>query len=192
MIKEIFYKESNKNNYKVDFNVAYTSLLVRAQNTLAIILDNMNLKINVIENVALNERDYGDLIGQNKAEAAEKFGVDQVQKWRRSYDIPPPGGESLEMTCARTLPYFVNTVMKEILDNQSNVIVSAHGNSIRAIVKFLFKYDPDTILKTEIGWCEPWYFKFNQDGDILEFKLLGVDIDKSNSNIPVLPVIRGV
>ena len=152
----------------------------------------MNLKINVIENVALNERDYGDLIGQNKAEAAEKFGVDQVQKWRRSYDIPPPGGESLEMTCARTLPYFVNTVMKEILDNQSNVIVSAHGNSIRAIVKFLFKYDPDTILKTEIGWCEPWYFKFNQDGDILEFKLLGVDIDKSNSNIPVLPVIRGV
>ena len=173
------------------FDIAYTSKLKRAQNTLNIILEQMDINLDIVQNEALNERDYGDLIGQNKVDAAKKFGSEQVQIWRRSFDVPPPGGESLKMTCDRTLPYFKEVVMKNILENDSNVLLSAHGNSIRAIVKDLFQYDAETILKTEIGWCEPWYFQFDQSGTIIDFSLLGVsDIDQSNSHIPLMPIIK--
>ena len=173
------------------FDIAYTSKLKRAQNTLNIILEQMDINLDIVQNEALNERDYGDLIGQNKVDAAKKFGSEQVQIWRRSFDVPPPGGESLKMTCDRTLPYFKEVVMKNILENNSNVLLSAHGNSIRAIVKDLFQYDAETILKTEIGWCEPWYFQFDQSGTIIDFSLLGVsDIDQSNSHIPLMPIIK--
>ena len=115
------------------FDYAYTSDLKRAQETLSIILDRLDSTLNPIKNQALNERDYGDLIGRNKADAAKEFGEEQVQIWRRSYDVPPPGGESLKMTCDRTLPYF-DEIFNLVLNN-NNVIISAHGNSIRAIVK---------------------------------------------------------
>ena len=171
-----------KNNFM--FSHAYASELKRSQKTLSIILDEMNLKLNPINNQALNERDYGDLIGQNKEEAAKKFGKDQVQIWRRSYDIPPPGGESLKMTCERTLPYF-----NEIL-NKSNysdsIIIAAHGNSIRAIVMKIFNYTPELILKTEIGWCEPWIISFNKNKEIENFEILNIK-EKSNSNVPRYP-----
>ena len=169
------------------FDYAYTSDLKRAQETLSIILDRLDYRLKPIKNKALNERDYGDLIGRNKADAAKEFGDDQVQIWRRSYDIPPPGGESLKMTCDRTLPYF-----KEIFNlvlNNNNIIIAAHGNSIRAIVKELFSYSSELILKTEIGWCEPWVFKFNKDGTIQDFKILKIDTI-SNSNVPKMPKLK--
>ena len=177
-------------NEKITFDIAYTSKLKRAQNTLKLTLIEMgHSKIPIVENVALNERDYGDLIGQNKSEAAKEFGEEQVQIWRRSYDIPPPGGESLEMTCNRTLPFLKEVILTDVF-NGKNVLVSAHGNSIRAIVKHLFHYDADAILKTEIGWCEPWLFEFNNQNELINFKLVGICMDDSNSNIPIFPKFK--
>jgi len=169
------------------FDYAYTSDLKRAQETLSIILDRLDSTLNPIKNQALNERDYGDLIGRNKADAAKEFGEEQVQIWRRSYDVPPPGGESLKMTCDRTLPYF-DEIFNLVLNN-NNVIISAHGNSIRAIVKKILSYSSELILKTEIGWCEPWIFKFNKDGSIQDFKILKID-SISNSNLPKMPKLN--
>ena len=172
--------------HEISFDLAYTSNLSRAQHTLDIIMQEMDVKLEVIKNTALNERDYGDLIGQNKAEAAKEFGKEQVQIWRRSYDTPPPGGESLKMTCNRTLPYFKNNILPR-LKKQENIILSAHGNSIRAIVKYLFNYDSENILKTEIGWCEPWCFTFDKFGNVSNFELLIEENQSSNSNIPFIP-----
>ena len=142
------------------FDIAFTSSLIRAQNTLKIIMENLKLDLKVVYDEHLNERDYGDLIGQNKKEAAIKFGEEQVQIWRRSYNTPPPGGESLEMTYNRCIPYFKKHILSII--NNKSVLVSAHGNSIRAIVKYLLNISDDDILKTEIGWCEPWIFTFDR------------------------------
>ena len=172
------------NEKSFEFDYAYTSNLKRAQETLSIVLRQLNSNLSPIKNEALNERDYGDLIGRNKADAAEEFGEDQVQIWRRSYDIPPPGGESLKMTCDRTLPYF-KKILKLVLEN-NNIIIAAHGNSIRAIVKELLGYSSALILKTEIGWCEPWIFEFDRSGNIEKFEILKID-SISNSNIPQVP-----
>ncbi|MDC0526327.1 2,3-bisphosphoglycerate-dependent phosphoglycerate mutase [Euryarchaeota archaeon] len=146
----------------INFDLAFTSNLVRAQNTLMIILKKIGkLDLPIEKNIALNERDYGDLIGQNKTEAAEKFGSEQVHIWRRSYDIPPPGGESLKDTAERVIPYLQKQILPYVFDGK-NILVSAHGNSIRAIVMSLKNYTPEQILKTEIGWCEPWVFDFEE------------------------------
>ena len=168
------------NSFKFDY--AYTSNLKRAQNTLDIIFKTMDINVETFNSALLNERDYGDLVGQNKLEAAEKFGSDQVQIWRRSYDVPPPGGESLKMTCDRTLPYF-NKILKKVIKG-NNIIIGAHGNSIRAIVMNLFNFSPDEILKTEIGWCEPWVFTFNKEREIIDFKILNIYDYKSSSKLP--------
>jgi len=166
----------------IDISMAYTSNLIRAQDTLEIILDGLNLNIPIIKDERLNERDYGDLIGQNKKEAAIKFGEDQVQIWRRSYNVPPPGGESLEMTYNRCIPYFKKNILNDLKRN--DIIISAHGNSIRAIVKYILNLSSDLILETEIGWCEPWIFTFDSNDivslDILYNKQLG-----SNSHLPI-------
>ena len=163
-------------NYSID--IAFTSKLKRAQNTLNIILENLNLSIPITQNISLNERDYGDLVDQNKAEASVKYGADQVQIWRRSYDVPPPNGESLKDTYDRCIPYF-----KSILSNDKNIIISAHGNSIRAIVKYLLNISEEDILKTEIGWCEPWVFKI-KDNKVIDLDILYFESD-SNSNLPI-------
>ena len=173
-----------ENDIKID--LAFTSDLKRAQKTLNIILNTMDLDIPIEKDLALNERDYGDLIGQNKLEAAKKFGDEQVQIWRRSYDIPPPGGESLKMTCDRTLPYFKKIM--ELLNNNKTIIISAHGNSIRAIIMELFNYTSDLILKTEIGWCEPWIINFNKKNEIIDFKILNIH-KESQSNVPLQPIL---
>ena len=165
------------------FDLAFTSNLLRAQKTLDIILSNLNCNIPIHRNEALNERDYGDLVGQNKAEAAEKFGKEQVQIWRRSFDTPPPNGESLEMTLNRTLPYF-NTIIKPKLSDGKNIILSAHGNSIRSIVMDLFKYSPEEILKTEIGWCEPIICTFDQNLSMIDFECIPRQSEESKSNFP--------
>lgn len=145
---------------EIKFDIAFTSKLKRANDTLDIILKGINQdNITTVKNIALNERDYGDLVGRNKAEAAKEFGDEQIQIWRRSYDISPPGGESLKDTADRVIPYLNKQILPHVFGGK-NVIVSAHGNSIRAIVMALKKYSPDEILKTEIGWCEPWIFQF--------------------------------
>ena len=165
------------------FDLAFTSNLVRAQNTLEIILKEIGKPdLPVEKNLALNERDYGDLIGQNKTEAAEKFGSEQVHIWRRSYDIPPPGGESLKDTAERVIPYLQKEILPHIFDGK-NILVSAHGNSIRAIVMSLKNYTSEEILKTEIGWCEPWVFNF-EDEKLINLEIISRPNVKSMSRLP--------
>ena len=166
-----------------NINLAFTSNLKRAQKTLSLILGELNLDINITKNEALNERDYGSLVSQNKFEAAEKYGKDMVQKWRRSYDIPPPNGESLKMTLERTVPYFKSNIFP-LLSNNKTIIISAHGNSIRSIVMDLLSISTEDILKTEIGWCEPWVFEFNDSGDVINLDIENVSDKNSDSHIP--------
>ena len=165
-----------------NFTCAFTSKLVRAQHTLDIILNELNQKINIEKNVSLNERDYGDLVGQNKKEAAESFGKKQIEIWRRSYDTPPPGGESLKMTAERTIPYFKKHI-EPLLAQGETVIVSAHGNSIRSIVMNLHGLSREQILETEVGWCEPWIYNYSE-GQISKFSILSRPDVQSNSHIP--------
>jgi len=134
----------------IKFDMAFTSKLKRANNTLDIILKGIGQEsIHIEKSLALNERDYGDLVGQNKAEAAKEFGEEQVQIWRRSYDIPPPGGESLKDTADRVIPYLNEQILPNIYEGK-NIIVSAHGNSIRAIVMALKKFNSEEILNEDI------------------------------------------
>jgi len=174
--------EAGKILSKITFDLCYTSNLKRAQNTLNLILEKMNQNPKVIKNEALNERDYGDLIGQNKLEAADKFGSEQVQIWRRSFDVPPPGGESLKMTAERTLPYY-NDVIKPQVNTGKNIIISAHGNSIRAIVMEIFNLTSEQILKTEIGWCEPWIISFDDHGKLSNHQIIKRPSEPSKSNL---------
>ena len=168
---------------EINFDRAFTSKLKRAGDTLNLILKGIGQEdIRVEKNLALNERDYGDLVGQNKAEAAKKFGDEQVQIWRRSYDIPPPGGESLEDTANRVIPYLNEEILPHV-HNGKNIIVSAHGNSIRAIVMALKNFTPDQILKTEIGWCEPWIFEFNNK-KLTNLEIIARPNSKSMSKLP--------
>ena len=166
-----------------NIDLAFTSNLKRAQKTLALILGELNLDLDITKNEALNERDYGSLVSQNKFEAAEKYGKDMVQKWRRSYDVPPPDGESLKMTLERTVPYFKSSIFP-LLSNNKNIIISAHGNSIRSIVMDLLSISREDILKTEIGWCEPWIFEFNESGDVINLDIENVSDKNSDSHLP--------
>ena len=169
---------------KETFDIAFTSKLYRAQKTLTIILESIEQEdLEVIKNRALNERDYGDLIGQNKKEVADKFGKEQVRIWRRSYDIAPPNGESLKMTAERAIPYLEEEIMPKILDGK-NVLVVAHGNSLRAIVMKLKKYSSEQILQTEIGWCEPWIFEIDNKGVMTSLNIIPRPGSKSMSKIP--------
>ena len=106
-----------------------------------------------------------------------------VQKWRRSYEIPPPYGESLKMTLERTVPYFKSQIVP-LISEGNNTIVSAHGNSIRSIVMFLLSISEEDILKTEIGWCEPWVFEFNANGSVVNIDIRNISTQKSDSYLP--------
>ncbi len=148
-------------HYKPD--ICFTSTLQRAQRTLELVLGEIgHTKVDVIKNEALNERHYGDLQGKNKAETAAEFGEEQVHIWRRSFDVPPPNGESLKDTAARTLPYFNEKIVSEVKKGK-NVLVVAHGNSLRSIVMELEKMTPAEILKTEIGTGVAWTYQFTKD-----------------------------
>ena len=155
----------------ISIDLAFTSNLKRAQKTLNLVLKELDINIEITKNEALNERDYGSLVGQNKFEAAEKYGKDMVQVWRRSYDTPPPDGESLKMTKERTVPYFRDKIFPLLKEGQ-NIIISAHGNSIRSIVMDLLSISTKDILKTEIGWCEPWIFDFTDSGTVQNLNIL--------------------
>jgi 2,3-bisphosphoglycerate-dependent phosphoglycerate mutase len=148
------------------FDVAYTSALKRAQRTLSLALEELGQSnIPVIKDQALNERDYGDLSGLNKDEARKKWGDEQVLIWRRSYDVPPPGGESLRDTLARTLPYYVTEILPRVLRGE-RVLVAAHGNSLRALVMVLEKLSPEQILKREIGTGVPIIYRLDADATV--------------------------
>jgi len=166
----------------ITFTHAFTSDLKRARDTLAIILKDIQQDIPITEDLALNERDYGSLVGQNKSEASEKYGADQVQIWRRSYATPPPEGESLEMTAKRSIPYFQDKI-EPLLAENNNIIVSAHGNSIRSIVMHLHNLNSEQILETEIGWCEPWIYSFD-NGEQTDFKIISRSGSLSQSYLP--------
>jgi 2,3-bisphosphoglycerate-dependent phosphoglycerate mutase len=148
------------------FDIAFTSNLKRAQRTLEIALAEMgNSSIPVTKNVALNERDYGDLVGMNKDDARKKWGDEQVLQWRRSFDIAPPGGESLRDTIARTLPYYVQEILPHVLRGE-RTIVAAHGNSLRALVMVLEKLTPESILKRELATGVPIIYRLNADSTV--------------------------
>jgi 2,3-bisphosphoglycerate-dependent phosphoglycerate mutase len=151
---------------KLSFDVAFTSALARAQHTLDLALKEMGqTDIPVTKNLALNERDYGDLSGLNKDDARAKWGEEQVLIWRRSYDVPPPGGESLKDTLARTLPYFVQEILPCVLRGQRTLVV-AHGNSLRALIMVLEKLTPEQILKRELATGAPVIYRLNADATV--------------------------
>src|SRR3954467_5285860 len=150
----------------LNFDVAYTSALKRAQRTLDLILEEMaQTKIPIVRDQALNERDYGDLVGLNKDDARKKWGEEQVLIWRRSYDVPPPGGESLKDTLARTLPYYVQEILPGVL-NGNPTLVAAHGNSLRALIMVLEKLTPEKILKRELATGAPVIYRLNADSTV--------------------------
>ena len=137
----------------------FTSDLIRAQETGRIILKEMNQEsIAIVKSQKLNERNYGDLAGLNKDDAREKWGEDQVHIWRRSFDVPPPGGESLKNTAERVLPYFRSEILPKI-EEGSNVLIAAHGNSLRALVMELEKISPDKIVGLEIATGDPLIYE---------------------------------
>ena len=154
------------------FDIAYTSVLLRAQHTLDLMLDELGQQgLKTLKDQALNERDYGDLSGLNKDDARVKWGEEQVHIWRRSYDTPPPGGESLKDTLARTLPYFVTDILPDVMGGK-NVLVAAHGNSLRSICKVLDRLDNTEILAYEIGTGVPMIYTLNADTTVASKEVL--------------------
>ena len=149
---------------KIEFDVMYTSMLSRAQKTGDIILGILNHKeIPIIKNEALNERHYGSLAGLNKDDARKKWGQEQVHIWRRSFDIPPPDGESLKDTADRVLPYFETEIMPKVISG-SSILIAAHGNSLRALIMKLDSISPEDIVKLEIPTGAPIQYEFTPDG----------------------------
>ncbi len=148
------------------FDVAYTSALTRAQETLRLILETAEMDVPTVRDRALNERDYGDLSGLNKADTAVRYGEEQVRIWRRSFDVQPPGGESLKDTAERTLPFFDRAILGDIRLGH-DVLVVAHGNSNRAIVMRLEGLDGASIMQVEIATGVPIVYELDLDGTVM-------------------------
>ena len=157
---------------KIKFDIAYTSHLIRAQRTGQFILDGVGQsKLKMIEDEALNERDYGDLAGLNKDDARKKWGDDQVHVWRRSYDTPPPGGESLKDTGARVWPYYLTEILPKVLAGNC-VLVAAHGNSLRSLVMVLDGLTKKQVTQLNLGTGVPMIYKLNADSTVLSKEVL--------------------
>ena len=157
-------EEAGKKLENVPFDVVHTSALIRAQKTAEIIIKNnkKSKKIPVYKDKRLNERHYGSLQGLNKKETAEKYGAEQVHIWRRSFDVPPPDGESLKMNAERTIPYFKENIIQD-LKKGKNVLVSAHGNSLRSIVMYIENISKEDVVKLEIETGVPRTYVFEED-----------------------------
>jgi 2,3-bisphosphoglycerate-dependent phosphoglycerate mutase len=154
------------------FDVAYTSALTRAQRTCALILEELGQSsLTTIADEALNERDYGDLSGLNKDDARVRWGEEQVHIWRRSYDVPPPGGESLKDTVARTLPYYVAEILPRVMRGE-RVLVAAHGNSLRALIMVLDRLTPATIPSLELATGIPMVYRLKADTTVESKQIL--------------------
>ena len=154
---------------KIPIDIVYSSALKRSIDTAIIAMKEANYdhlfnngELIIIKNIAVNERDYGDLTGLNKKETAEKYGKEQVHIWRRSYDVNPPGGESLKNVVERVKPYFENT-MKKDLENRKNILLSAHGNSLRALFLILNFYTAETISTAEIPTGKPFIIEYENN-----------------------------
>jgi len=148
------------------FDFAFTSALKRAHRTLDIMLDELGQSgIPILRDQALNERDYGDLVGLNKDDARKRWGEEQVHMWRRSYDIAPPGGESLKDTAARVLPYYIQEMLPRVLRGE-RVLVSAHGNSLRALVMVLDRHTTESILKLNLETGVPLIYRLKEDSTV--------------------------
>ncbi|MCV6602227.1 MAG: 2,3-bisphosphoglycerate-dependent phosphoglycerate mutase [Cohaesibacter sp.] len=162
------------NDLGMKFDSAFTSELTRAQRTCQMILDGVGQSdLTTIRDLALNERDYGDLAGLNKDDARKKWGEEQVHIWRRSYDVPPPGGESLKDTAARTLPYFITDILPRVMAGQ-NVLVAAHGNSLRSLVMVLDRLSRKEILNVNIATGVPTVYKLNADTSIASKEIINL------------------
>jgi len=155
-------------NEGFQFDVMFTSDLLRAQKTGEIILKELGVtNLPVVKNQALNERDYGDLSGLNKDEAREKWGDEQVHIWRRSFDTPPPGGESLKGTAERVLPYFKKEILPQLLEGK-NILIAAHGNSLRSLVMELDQLTKEQVVKLEIATGDPIYYEIASSGKVVK------------------------
>ena len=152
----------------ISFDVGFTSVLVRARRSLDLMLDELGqTKIPIFRDKALNERDYGDLSGLNKDDARARWGAEQVHIWRRSYDVAPPGGESLKDTAARVLPYYIQEILPSVLRG-NRVLIAAHGNSLRALVMVLERLSPDEIVRREIGTGVPLIYQLAADSTVTQ------------------------
>ncbi len=152
----------------INFDHLFTSALIRAQLTGSIILNEIGQnEIPTTKNQALNERFYGDLQGLNKDECREKWGEEKVQMWRRSYEMGPPGGETLKETGERVIPYFKEEINPLILKGK-NILIAAHGNSLRSLIKFLDNVSDEDIVKLEIPTGAPIHYIFNEDGNVIK------------------------
>lgn len=150
----------------IKFDLGFTSVLLRAKRTLSLILDELGQQdLPTIADQALNERDYGELSGQNKDDARLKWGDDKVLQWRRSYDIPPPGGESLKDTAARVLPFYKTRIWPAVKAGK-NVIVTAHGNSIRALIMYLEELSAQQIIEREVATGAPMVYRLTMHGHV--------------------------
>jgi 2,3-bisphosphoglycerate-dependent phosphoglycerate mutase len=150
----------------ISFDVAFTSDLIRAQKTCQLMLDELGQpKLETRRHMALNERDYGELSGLNKDDARKKWGEEQVHVWRRSYDVPPPGGESLKDTAARVLPYYVHDILPVVLSGKKT-LVAAHGNSLRALIMAMEGLSGEAIIKRELATGVPIVYRLNADSTI--------------------------
>lgn len=165
-------KEAGEKLKGMHFDFAYSSDLKRAQETLKIALNEAGIShVPTTYDKALNERMYGDLQGLNKADTAKKFGDEQVHIWRRSYDIAPPNGESLKDTAARVIPYFEKEIAPKLKDDK-NIVIAAHGNSLRALIMFLEKMTPDEILNFEIKTGVPREYQLDENLKVIKVKNL--------------------
>ncbi len=164
-------KEAGEKLKGMQFDLAFTSVLQRAINTYKIAVKTAGINVPVEEDKALNERMYGDLQGLNKDECREKFGAEQVHIWRRSYDTPPPGGESLKDTAERVLPYYHSKIEPELKAGK-NILIVAHGNSLRALIMYLEKLSGDEIVKVEIPTGVPILYELDADLNVVNKKEL--------------------
>jgi 2,3-bisphosphoglycerate-dependent phosphoglycerate mutase len=158
-------EKANEILKRFKFDAVFTSKLKRAQETARLALGDQ--KVKYIEDEALNERHYGELQGKNKDEVRALFGPEQVQIWRRSYKDRPPGGESLEDTCNRVLPYFEHKI-KPLLEKGKCILIAAHGNSLRALIKYLDHLTDQEIVGIEIPTGVPLIYRFNEHGEVTE------------------------
>ena len=156
----------------IRFDIAFTSVLSRAQETCRLLLEEIDQpNLEITRDQALNERDYGDLSGLNKDDARARWGAEQVHLWRRSYDVQPPGGESLRDTVARVLPYYVQEILPRVTRGE-RVLVAAHGNSLRALVMVLDRLTPETIPSMELATGLPLVYRLNADTTVAEKQVL--------------------
>src|SRR5690349_18086557 len=156
----------------IKFDVAFTSALKRAQRTLDLMLTELGqTTIPIFRDQALNERDYGELVGLNKDDARKKWGEEQVHIWRRSYDVQPPGGESLRDTGARVWPYYMHEIQPHALRGKT-VLIAAHGNSLRALIMALEGMSGEEIVKLELGTGVPMIYRLNADSTVKSKEIL--------------------